>query len=109
MRIELDPGKSEVNRIKHGVALIAAEALEWDTTIRWPDTRKDYGEDRMCGMGYIGLTLHFGVFVGRGRSRCIICLPKANRNGVKRYAETESQDCHPHCRQRQGYHRCGAP
>lgn len=88
MRIEFDPAKSEVNRIKHGVALIAAETLEWDTTIIWLDTRRDYGESRMCGIGYIGLTLYFVAFVDRGQTRRIISLRKASRKEVKRYAET---------------------
>jgi uncharacterized DUF497 family protein len=87
MRISHDPRKSEVNRLKHGVELAAAEQLEWETAITWPDTRKDYGEDRQCGIGYIGLTLYFVAFVDRGPVRRIISLRKANRKEVKRYAE----------------------
>lgn len=88
MRISHDPHKSALNRLKHGVELVAAEQLEWETALTWPDTRKDYGEDRHCGIGYIGLTLYFVAFVDRGTSRRIISLRKANRKEVKRYAET---------------------
>lgn len=88
MEISYDPAKNEANRAKHGVGLAAAEGLEWDTAVTWPDARKDYGEDRECGIGYIGLTLHFVVFVDRHQTRRIISLRKANRKEVKRYAET---------------------
>lgn len=87
MKITFDPVKSEANRAKHGVELGAAKALEWDTAVTWPDARKDYGEARECGIGYIGLTLHFVAFVDRDQTRCIISLRKANRKEVKRYAE----------------------
>lgn len=65
----------------------AAKELEWDTAITWVDTRRDYGEGRECGIGYIGLTLYFVAFVERDHTRRIISLRKANRKEVKRYAE----------------------
>lgn len=87
MQIEFDPAKSEANRAKHGIELVAAEQLEWGSAITWLDTRKDYGEARECGIGYIGLALYFVTFVDRDRTRRIISLRKANRKEVKRYAE----------------------
>jgi len=87
VRIEFDLAKSEANRAKHGVELAAAAGLEWDTAMIWLDTRKNYGEDRECGIGYIGLTLYFVAFVDRDETRRIISLRKANRKEVKRYAE----------------------
>ncbi len=88
MEVTFDPAKDASNRIKHGILLATAAKLEWDTTVTWPDTRKDYGEARQCGIGYVGLMLHFVVFVDRDASRRIISLRKANRKEVKRYAET---------------------
>jgi uncharacterized protein len=88
MKISYDPAKSEANRAKHGVELGAAERLEWGTAVTWLDNRKDYGEWRECGIGYIGLTLYFVAFVDRDQIRRIISLRKANRKEVKRYAET---------------------
>jgi uncharacterized protein len=87
VRIEFDLAKSEANRAKHGVELAAAAGLEWDTAMIWLDTRKNYSEDRECGIGYIGLTLYFVAFVDRDETRRIISLRKANRKEVKRYAE----------------------
>lgn len=54
----------------------------------WTDARRDYGEPRECGIGYIGLRLFFVVFVDRGGERRVISLRKANLREVKRYAET---------------------
>lgn len=88
VKISYDPAKSVANHAKHGVALAAAEALEWDSAVTWLDTRKDYGEARECGIGYIGLTLYFVAFVDRDQARRIISLRRANRKEVKRYAET---------------------
>lgn len=88
MKIDFDPAKDESNYSKHGISLSDAKQLEWDTAIVWPDNRKDYGEARQCGIGYIGLVLHVVVFVDRDTSRRIISLRKANRREVNRYART---------------------
>ncbi len=88
MDVEFNAAKDKANRAKHGVGLAAAERLECDTAITWPDTRNDYGENPECGIGYIGLTLYFLAFVDRRRIRRVISLRRANRKEVKRYAET---------------------
>ena len=53
-----------------------------------PDQRRDYGEVRISGLGYIGDRLFYVVFAARGEERRIISLRKANQREVKRYAET---------------------
>ncbi len=59
-----------------------------ETTITWLDTRKEYGEQRMAGIGYIGPRLYYVVFVDRADDRRIISLRKANKREEKRYANT---------------------
>ena len=58
----------------------------------WPDQRRDYDEQRMVALGYIGLRIMAVVFVDRPpeqpTERRIISLRKANSREVKRYAET---------------------
>ena len=83
-----NPAKDARNVQKHGVSLSLATALEWESAVIWPDRRRDYGEARMVGVGYIGLRLHHVVFVDRADERRIISLRKANRREVKHYAET---------------------
>jgi len=58
----------------------------------WPDRRRDYGEQRMVALGYIGLRIVVMVFTDRPEDepteRRIISLRVANSREVKRYAET---------------------
>ena len=88
MIIQFDPAKDAKNTDKHGVSLGAVEGFEWEQAVTWPDQRRDYGEDRIAGLGYIGDQLFYVVFVARGEERRIISLRKANQREVKRYAET---------------------
>lgn len=87
MKITFDPAKDAANRDKHGLSLAKAAELEWDTALTWPDLRRDYGEPRQCGIGYIGLRLYAVVFVDRTEGRRVISLRKANRREVNRYAQ----------------------
>lgn len=87
MDVTFDAAKDVANHDKHGVSLAKAAQLEWDTTLTWPDLRRDYGEPRQCGIGYIGRRLYAVAFVDRAESRRIISLRKANRREVNRYAQ----------------------
>ena len=49
MDIVFDPQKNQVNLAKHGVSLLEAEGLEWETAVVVEDTRRSYGEQRMIG------------------------------------------------------------
>ena len=88
LEITFDPAKDIASRAKHGVSLSAAEGIEWETALTWPDQRRDYGEPRMAGIGYIGQRLYYVVFADRDEGRRIISLRKANMREVRRYAET---------------------
>lgn len=88
MIITFDRAKDASNNEKHSVSLAEAEDFEWDNAVTWPDQRREYGEQRMIGLGYIGNRLFNVVFVDRGDERRIISLRNANSREVKRYAET---------------------
>ena len=49
MKITYDPNKDFTNQSKYGVSLALAKHLEWDWLQAEPDSRKDYGEQRMIG------------------------------------------------------------
>lgn len=87
MTIAFDPFKDELNTVKHGISLAEAADIEWDAAIFWQDERHDYGEVRMCAIAYIGVRLHFIVYVDRDDVRRFISLRKANLKEIKRYAE----------------------
>jgi uncharacterized protein len=92
MDVTFDPAKDAANQAKHGFSLLDAASLEWDTAVVWPDQRREYDEQRMVALGYIGLRIMVVVFVDRPPAqpteRRIISLRKANSREVKRYAET---------------------
>lgn len=88
MKITYDPAKDAANMAKHGVSLALAAELEWESSVVWPDIRREYGETRMVAIGYIGLRLYYVAFADRAEVRRIISLRKANQREVKRYAET---------------------
>ena len=87
MDIAFDTNKNQTNIEKHGVDLEAAAQIEWDDALIWADERKNYGEERMCAIGYIGQRLYYAVYVDRANVRRIISLRKANTREVNRYAE----------------------
>ncbi len=87
MRITFDPAKDAVNITKHGVSMALADQFEWDTAVIWIDNRKNYGEQRMCGIGYIDMRLFFVVFVDRADTRRIISLRKTNKREIEIYAK----------------------
>ena len=88
VKITFDPVKDAANIAKHGLSLALTADLEWDTALVWPDIRKDYGEIRMRGIGYIHRILCFIAFVDRNDGRRIISLRKANAREEKGYAKT---------------------
>jgi len=88
MDISFDINKDTANFQKHGISLAAAAMLEWNEALTWTDERNNYGETRMCAIGYIGNRLHYVAYVDREEVRRIISLRKANSREEKRYAET---------------------
>ena len=87
MNIEFDPSKDDANIEKHGLSLSFASELERESALTWPDTRKEYGENRRCALVISGQRLYFVAYVPRGRKRRIISLRKANQREVKRYVD----------------------
>jgi len=85
--VTFDPAKDAANRAKHGLSLAAAGDIDWDTALIERDDRRNYGESRMLGIGYIGLRLYFVVFVERDGVKRIISLRKANPREYFRYAK----------------------
>ena len=88
MQITFDPKKDAINKVKHGVPLAEAAAIEWDTALVTVDDRFDYGERRQVAIGYIGLRLYVLAYVERRDVLRVISLRKANRREIERYANT---------------------
>ena len=61
-KIEFDPTKDEINRLKHRVSLADAFGFDWDTAIEREDDHFDYGEVRFVAIGLINARLYTMVF-----------------------------------------------
>lgn len=88
MEIEFDTTKRDSNIAKHGVDLVLAAQLDWDTALTLEDEKASYGERRFVTVGYIADRLHVLVWTPRGGKLRVISLRKANRREVRRYEET---------------------
>lgn len=88
MRIEFDTEKDKANQVKHGLSLVFANELDWENSLVWIDTRRDYGEVCMIALAPSTGILYCVAFVDRSYSRRIISLRRANRREVKHYVNS---------------------
>ena len=77
MQITYAPTKDASNQEKHRVSLADAASIDWTSAVTWADTRMDYNEERMRGLGLIGNRVYAMVYVIRDQSRRVISLRKA--------------------------------
>lgn len=80
-----DDAKNEANIRTRGLPFALAEILFEGPVIEFPDTRFDYGEERILAFGKIADRLFVCVYTQRGEARHIISLRKANEREVRRY------------------------
>jgi uncharacterized DUF497 family protein len=53
MDFEFDPGKDEINRLKHGVSLALGAEVVMNRFGQIGDERRDYGEERFNAFGLV--------------------------------------------------------
>lgn len=86
MKFEWDDAKNQSNIEKHGIDFEDAKQLFVDGFWFVQDERKDYGEPRFIGLGYINRRLLSVVFTERKPNKIrIISLRKANLREVQAY------------------------
>ncbi|SDS58222.1 hypothetical protein SAMN05216198_2275 [Halopseudomonas litoralis] len=85
MNIEFDPAKNQRNIIERGLPFEEVADFEFESALFWIDDRKDYGEQRIRALGYIGKRLHALVFAETMTGIRIISFRKANRREIKHY------------------------
>lgn len=88
MRFKFDPGKDRANQAKHGVSLVLAVELDWESALVWVDGRFEYEETRMIALAPKTGVLYYVAFVDRGEVRRVISLRRANRREVKHYVQS---------------------
>jgi putative transcriptional regulator len=66
MDFEFDPGKDEINRLKHGVSLVLGAEVLMNRFGQIGDERRDYGEDRFNAFGLVNGRLFVCTYTMRG-------------------------------------------
>ncbi len=80
MKFEWDSKKNEINIRERGIDFTDAKEMFEHDLLVMPDTRKNYGENRFIGVGYIQNRLMVIVFTKRRFNTIrIISLRKANK------------------------------
>ncbi len=88
MRFTWDETKNAMNRQKHGIDFVDVSAVFDYPMVTFLDQRKEYGEDRWIGIGWLGDILAVVVYTEPkpGMTR-IISARKANRHEQSIYTE----------------------
>lgn len=88
VRFEWDEAKRTMNIAKHGIDFLDVPEIFTSLMLAGPDVRKDYGESRKIGFGFIRGRLMAVVFTERPKVIRIISARKANTREEARYKET---------------------
>jgi uncharacterized DUF497 family protein len=86
MDITYDLAKNARNIAERGLSFDAVANFDFASAIVYVDARKQYGETRYIGVGYIDERLHVVVFTETETGLRVISLRKANTREVKNYA-----------------------
>ncbi|MDD4017772.1 MAG: BrnT family toxin [Kiritimatiellae bacterium] len=88
MKFTWDETKNAMNRQKHGIDFVDVSAMFDYPMVTFLDQRKEYGEDRWIGIGWLGDILAVVVYTEpKPRMTRIISARKANRHEQSIYAE----------------------
>jgi len=88
MKIEFDRKKSKKTFQERGLAFEDVPLLIWERAVIQPDSRREYGEERMIAfVPDARIRLHVVGFTMRGDTFWIFSFRKANDREVKNYGE----------------------
>ena len=92
MEVSFDPAKDERNIRERGLSFELAAELDFETALFQPDTRRDYGEQRVRALGRLNGRVYALVFVETPKGIRVISFRKANPREVRIYEqETQTQ------------------
>ncbi|MGZ8096663.1 MAG: BrnT family toxin [Methylosarcina sp.] len=87
MIIEFDPAKNLKNIRERRLSFERAADFDFETAVFMTDDRRDYGEVRRIGVGYLDGRLHVLCFVFIAGGIRVISFRKANHREAKRYGK----------------------
>jgi len=85
MDINYDAAKNSKNIAERNLSFDMVARFDFDTAHVYVDDRRDYGEIRYIGVGYIEKRLHVVVFTATETGLRVLSLRKANEREVKAY------------------------
>lgn len=91
MKFEWDENKNETNIERHGIDFYDAHLIFAHPMLIKADTRKDYGERRLVGLGLLFEVAIVIVFTKRADNIRVISIRRANKNERKIYQEKFTQ------------------
>ena len=91
MKIDFDPLKNARNIEERGLSFERVAEFDFHTAIFTVDNRRDYGEDRIEALGFLGDRLHALVFLEMHEGIRVISFRKANEREVKGYEQAKHQ------------------
>lgn len=91
MKFEWDENKNEKNIERHGIDFQDAHIIFGHPLLLKTDTRKDYGEKRLVGLGQLFEIEVVIIFTKRADNIRVISIRRANKNERKVYQEKFSQ------------------
>jgi uncharacterized DUF497 family protein len=80
-----DPAKREWTLLRRGLDFEEAQAVFAGPHFDFEDERTDYGERRVCTIGFLRRRMVMVVWTPRGRTRHIISMRKCNAREQKKY------------------------
>ena len=93
VRFEWDETKRKANIVKHGIDFLDVPEMFTSLMLVGPDTRKDYGETRKIGFGFIRGRLMVVAFTEREpKSIRIISARKANTREEAHYQKSVADE-----------------
>lgn len=90
MQFEFDAAKRAKNIENHGIDLLYGALIFEGTTVQAPDTRENYGENRMVAIGKVDEQYLVVVYVTRGDAIRLISTRKGGRRDRRKYEATLS-------------------
>lgn len=87
MKFQWDSGKAKTNISKHGVPFESVTEFDFTSAMIEVDDRRDYGEERLVAVGFIGPRVVVLVYTERGDAVRVISLRKANEKEIGRYVD----------------------
>ena len=85
MEIEFDTAKRDITLAERGLDFADADKVFSGAVLTWPDTRKDYGEERFITLGKMDGRAVVIVWTPRGPVRRIISMRKANDREIEQH------------------------